>query len=341
MKKKSSCEIDIVIPWVDGSDPDWIRIKNSYKDSGELETGKENEDSSRYRDWDILKYLFRSIEKYAQWVRKIHFVTCGQKPVWLNTTHPKLHMVNHEDYIPAEYLPTFSSHTIELNFHRIEGLSEHFVYFNDDFFLTAPTKPTDFFVNGLPCDSAIVTPIIPTVPGHPFVHYLLNNIGLVNGHFSLRKAKKEKPLNWINPIYGKDIVHTILYSFHRQLACGFINYHMPSSMLKSTYEQVWKLEPSILDATCKNRFRGLNDVNQYVMSYANFYQNRFVPRSPKHGHYFSVGENHEQLYDAIVNKRYKYIAVNDTDNEIDFDKEKVFLTAAFEKAFPEKSRFEL
>lgn len=341
MQKNASCEIDIVIPWVDGGDPEWVALKNGYENIRGGTQSKENNEASRYRDWDILRYLFRSIEKYAPWVRKIHFVTCGQRPAWLNANHPKLHLVNHEDYIPAEYLPTFSSHTIELNFHHIEGLSEQFIYFNDDFFLTAPTEPTDFFVDGLPCDSAIVTPIMATVPGHPFVHYLLNDIGLVNGHFNLRKAKKEKPLNWFNPLYGKHLVHTLLYSFHRQLTCGFLNFHMPSSMLKSTYEQVWRLEPQILDATCRNRFRGLNDVNQYVMSYANFLQNRFVPRSPKYGRYFSVGENHEQLYDAIVNKRYKYIAVNDTDNEIDFEKEKDFLIDTFEKAFPEKSKFEL
>lgn len=334
--------IDIVITWVDGSDLDWIRLKNSYKlnDNG-ADRNQELNEASRYRDWGTLKYLFRSIEKYAPWVRRVHFVTCGQKPKWLDEKHPKLHLVNHEDYIPSEYLPTFSSNTIELNFHRIEELSEHFIYFNDDFFLTAPTEPTDFFVDGLPCDTPIVTPIIATVPGHPFVHYLLNDIGLVNGHFNLRKAMKEKPFNWFNPLYGKYLVHTLLYSFHRQLTCGFFNFHMPSAMLKSTYDQIWELEPQILDATCKSRFRGLNDVNQYIMSYANFLQNQFVPRSPKNGCYFSVGDNREQITDAIVNRRYKYIAVNDTDCEIDFEKEKEFLINVFEKAFPEKSQFEI
>lgn len=67
-----------------------------------------------------LKYWFRGVEKYAPWVHKIYFVTCGQKPDWLNENHDKLVLVNHEDYIPHEYLPTFSSHTIELNFHRIK-----------------------------------------------------------------------------------------------------------------------------------------------------------------------------------------------------------------------------
>lgn len=122
-------DIDFVIPWVDGSDLEWRKSKNKY--SGKIDEPVDITDA-RYRDWDILKYWFRGVEKYAPWVHKIYFVTCGQKPDWLNENHDKLVLVNHEDYIPHEYLPTFSSHTIELNFHRIKNLSEHFVYFNDD-----------------------------------------------------------------------------------------------------------------------------------------------------------------------------------------------------------------
>ena len=67
-------------------------------------------------------------------------------------------IVKHEDYIPEEFLPTFQSRTIDMNFHRIKDLSEHFVYFNDDMFLINPTTKEDFFVNGLPCDSAVMKP---------------------------------------------------------------------------------------------------------------------------------------------------------------------------------------
>jgi hypothetical protein len=55
--------------------------------------------------------------------------------------------VKHEDYIPKEYLPTFNANTIELNFHRIKELSEHFVYFNDDTFITNYMNESDFFEN--------------------------------------------------------------------------------------------------------------------------------------------------------------------------------------------------
>ena len=78
-------------------------------------------------------------------MRKVHFVTWGHIPQWLNTKHPKLNIVCHEDFIPQKFLPTFNSHTIEWNFHRIPGLTEQFVYFNDDMFLLKPVYMEDFF----------------------------------------------------------------------------------------------------------------------------------------------------------------------------------------------------
>ena len=73
------------------------------------------------------------------------FVTCGQKPDWLDETNPKLRLINHAAYIPSEYFPTFHSDTIELNLHRIPDLSERFVLFNDDMFLLRPSTPDQFF----------------------------------------------------------------------------------------------------------------------------------------------------------------------------------------------------
>ena len=145
-------DIDFVIIWVDGDDPVWKEERAKYDHPASC---LPNSNNFQFRDWGVLPYWFRSVERYAPWVRRIHFVTCGHYPEWLNLDHPKLHFVRHEDFIPSEYLPTFSANPIELNIHRIPGLSEQFVYFNDDMFVAAPVKPTDFFINGLPRDCAI------------------------------------------------------------------------------------------------------------------------------------------------------------------------------------------
>ena len=137
-------DIDFVIPWVDGSDPAWIEEFNKYcpEDKRIIDASEK-----RYRDYGLLRYWFRGVEQFAPWVRKVHFVTCGQKPDWLNLSAPKLHGVQHKDYIPQEYLPVFSSHPIELMMHKIPGLAEQIVYFNDDFFLTSPVRKKFFFRN--------------------------------------------------------------------------------------------------------------------------------------------------------------------------------------------------
>ena len=149
-------QIDFVIIWVDGGDPEWRKKKAKY------EINKKGDDRDiRYRDWGILKYWFRCVEKNAPWVNKIYFVSDSQKPEWLNEKHPKIKIIDHKDFIPKEYLPTFSSHTIELNIHRIPGLSENFVYFNDDMFIVNKVKPNTFFKHGKPVEMANLNPIMP------------------------------------------------------------------------------------------------------------------------------------------------------------------------------------
>lgn len=148
---KNEEDIDFVITWVDPEDPEWIAEKALYTD-----TNANNTDNVRYRNWDTLRYWFRGVEQYAPWVHKIFFVTYGHLPQWLNTRNPKLNIIKHSDYIPGAYLPTFNSHVIENHMHLIPGLSDRFVYFNDDMFIVRKTHPTDFFKQGKPCDSFVL-----------------------------------------------------------------------------------------------------------------------------------------------------------------------------------------
>ena len=143
----SQPKIDFVITWVDGTDPKWLAEKlRTLQETDFLETQKTDSSDLRFRnDFDFLRFWFRGVEKFAPWVNQIFFVTYGHLPSWLNLNHPKLKIIRHEDFIPQEFLPTFNSHTIENHLHLIPGLSEYFVYFNDDFYLLKTTKPTDFF----------------------------------------------------------------------------------------------------------------------------------------------------------------------------------------------------
>ena len=137
---------------------------------------------NRYRDWELMRFWFRGIEAFAPWVNRVFFVSNGQKPIWLNTDHPKLRMVTHQDYIPEIYLPTFNSNVIELWLHNIPDLSERFVLFNDDMFLTAPVTPEDFFEDGLPrgeyADVGVLT-LVRRIEGTPFLKVELHFAGTV------------------------------------------------------------------------------------------------------------------------------------------------------------------
>ena len=221
-------QIDIVLPWVNGSDSDWIKRFNEYSVNG----GDSNK--IRFRDWDLLRYWFRSIEKFMPWVGRIHFITSGELPEWLNTDHPQLHWVKHQDYIPHEFLPTFSSHTIELNIHRIESLSENFIYFNDDFFIIKPLSPSRFFKNNLPCDYGVMT-AKPASGG--IIHIAINNLDILDRNFEKQKVMRKNFCKWFSPKYGTKVLNNILLYPWTEFS-GFIDPHIPYSFLKSTFSEI-------------------------------------------------------------------------------------------------------
>jgi hypothetical protein len=137
-------DVDAVVTWVDGSDPEFTAKRQSYSyhdSSGKIAANN----VARYQSHDEIRYCVRSIQQFAPWIRTIYIVTNGQVPNWFNPNQSKVKIVFHDEIIPAQYLPTFNSHVIESCLHRINGLSEHFVYFNDDVMLLRPLSPTDLF----------------------------------------------------------------------------------------------------------------------------------------------------------------------------------------------------
>jgi hypothetical protein len=325
--------IDFVIIWVDGNDQEWLKEKNRFSPDEK----KFNINNVRYRDWDILHYLFRGIEKFAPWVRKVHFVTCGQVPEWLNLEHPKLNFVKHSDYISGEYLPTFSANPIELNLHRIEDLADRFVFFNDDMLLTAPVTEQDFFEDGLPRNIAVLNP--PTPNRHGISTIIMNDLGIIADHFSFTASLRENWKKWFHLGYGPQLLRTLLLLPWRRYL-GFYETHLPSPFLKSTFEEVWKQEEAVLKKVSGHRFRDDSDVNQYLMTYWQIASGNFAPGDPKIGKMYDVGTQIDAITDAISNQRRKLICVNDSEKIDDFTDLQRKLIAAFDQILGEKSSFE-
>ena len=234
--------IDVVILWVDGSDPAWLEEKSKYAPPAAGDSNSVN----RYRDWGLLPYWFRAIEKYAPWVRKVHFVTWGHVPAFLDLNGPRLNVVRHTDFIPAEYLPTFSSHTIEMNIHRIPGLAEHFIYFNDDMFLLRPMEPEQFFRHGLPCTDGREVPWGFHGTVGIWEHAVATDMGVINQPFSKKAAMAHHRQKFYSRCYGwKNNLRTfVLNTLFPDYFTGFRNLHAPAAYRRQTFEEVWAAEPA-------------------------------------------------------------------------------------------------
>ena len=329
--------VDFVVPWVDGSDPVWCAERDRWaaKEMRDPRLARWNDGEQRYRDLGLLRYWFRGVEKFASWVNRIHFVTWGHLPSWLNVSHPKLHIVRHADFIPREFLPTFSSRCIDLNLHRIPSLAERFVYFNDDTFLIAPTQQSDFFCGGLPCDAAIISPIYLKQNG---VRAEINAMYVINDHFRKAEVLKRHPLKWFSPCYGTALVRTLTQLPYR-LFTGFYVHHGPVSYLKSTFGDVWKVEPELLSCSCAHRFRNDADVNQWVMQYWQYCTGTFCPRSPRFSSMYEHGDVAQTAADDIVRRRHKALCWNDSDDT--GSREAVgLLSRAFDEALGTTCSFE-
>ena len=333
---KQTFDIDFVLPWVDGSDPKWIESFNKYAPP-QMQKSLDFS-AERYRDYGLLKYWFRGVEKFAPYVRKVHFITNGQKPDWLNLDSAKLNWVRHTDYIRSECLPVFSANPIEMSMHKIAGLAEHFVYFNDDFFLTARTSPDFFFKKGLPCDYAISNIQIPNRTVMRSI--VMNDLTEINRFFSKSQYIKKAPLKYLNLKYGKMNIRTLACLLWKETT-GFQNFHLPQPFLKSTLEEVWEKCPDILESTMRSRFRSENDVNQWLFRYWQLCKGSFSPINPqKDRKYFELDMSINEICSAIKKQKFKEIVLNDAECK-DFDMRMKKIAEAFESILPEKSAFEI
>lgn len=336
-------KIDFVVTWLDSNDPLWQEQYKTYKFKGE--SGDQAE--VRFRDWDIFRYWFRSVEKYAPWVNKIFLVTNGKFPDWINVNHPKLVLVKHSDYIPQRFLPTFNSCTIELHMNKIPGLSENFVYFNDDIFLLKPSKPEDYFRNGLPCDCNIETAM--NVPKYSeqdrFSTYMsmLANIGVINRNFNRWTTIKQSPKRW----YGFHLSNRqrlfCLYLARHDHFVGFKWRHYEQPFLKSVFDEAWEKEAGILNDSC-TRFREDVILNPYFFRYWQFASNKFYPVKLDTEHAVALKEyNLGKIRNIFKTKTLSSICLNDSPycTHEEYERIRGEIKSIMEENYSKKSLYEI
>ena len=335
-------KIDFVVTWLDSNDPEWQKQYEYYKHSSKGDNSK-----ARFRSMSIFKYWFRAVEENAPWVNKVYLVTNGTFPGWINPNNPKLVLVKHEDYMPKELLPTFSSCAIELNLHKIKGLSEHFVYFNDDVFINSPISPSYYFKKGLPCDcnkeTCFNVPIFTKKERFSIYMSMLSNIGIINAHFNRWETVRQSPLKWFGLHLGiKGIIMSCILMKQR-LFVGFSNFHIEQAFLKSSFEEVWDKEPDYLYNSC-TRFREEVIANPFIFRYWQFAKNMFYPQKRRYGVFHLTGRDCiDKIEKAINNTSIASICLNDTSfcSDDDFDFVNKHIEKILNQKYPNKSSFEI
>lgn len=299
--------IDIVIPWVDGSDGQWRQRRDQY--SGNVGASARE---VRFRDWGTLRFVLRGIDAFMPWVRRIHLVTEGHTPDWI-VFNDRLRHVKHEDYIPAKYLPTFNVNTIEMNIHRIPGLADRFIYFNDDTLVVRPIPGDAMFAAGLPCDEMVLNRITGSLDDVVAAQIWVHDMCVLNDSFDTRAFKRAHRAWFFDRHYSlrSRLRSAQLLAFPE--ISNFLWHHNPSPLLRSTLVDIWEAYPEILDASCRTKFRAANNVNQYLARGWQYLTGNFAPRdiSTHSRVYHGIARNLPAIARDLGDRSITMICLND------------------------------
>lgn len=309
-------DIDLVYFWVDGNDPKWRAKHDAFcgKTSGTVETNGIN----RFANNDELKYSLRSVAMYAPWIRKIFIITDDQVPVWLDTSNPKVKIIDHKDILPAESLPCFNSCLIGHYAYRTPGLAEHFLLGNDDTYINREVAPGDFF----------------TSDGLPIVR--LRRMYFRKLRWSFRENVRKKTLsNYRRTLQrASQLVSDKFGHYYTG-----IPHHNINALLKSVCRDV--AENIMRDefvANNKNHIRNDDDVQNVVFSYVALAEKRGKLRYVTDKESMIVKIHKDKHYERLDKFRPMLFCMNDS--EYANDSGRAMSKAYLEKRFPDKSEFE-
>jgi hypothetical protein len=341
--------IDFVLPWVDGSDPVWQAEKNHYlpQHYGRNDATSNN----RYHDFGTLRYVLRSIEQNCPWYHKIYLITANQRPHWLQTNHPKIEIIDHTQlFIQPQNLPVFNSSAIEMNLVNLKGLSEHFVYLNDDTVILRPTPRERLFQHGLPVDFLCHgwlkrNALFRRLRGQSsWVDALNNNIALIN------RVHKPHALNTqqlFAPSYSlREKLSNALLKYLYRHYFWFAHWHLPQPYTRSTLQQVYQhFQPEILACTA-NRFRAHNDLTIYLNRYWHLASGAFIPHKHNDGFTRNINNltelNHTIEY-LHQHPEIRFVCLNDSytgNNSAELAQLNATQSAFYEHYLPNPASFE-
>lgn len=273
-------DIDAVFTWVNHRDEQWQQKKSIHLKNAHL--GCENSaDDARYEDHNELFYSVNAVKKYLPWIKNIYIVTDKQKPEWLSGNDEKVILIDHSEIIDLQFLPTFNSHVIEANLHKIKGLSENFIYFNDDVFVAKPLGREHFFRKNGVASFFLSMKNLEEMKGKGVLTATLK--ASLNSRYILKKTIEIDP--------QQSLVHT----------------YVP--LKKSFFEEAWHLfEPRIIEFL-SNKFRGENDLNlaTFLVPWMMYSKGQSVITNEV-CYYFNIRSNHAlHQYKKLLNMKSKTV----------------------------------
>ena len=292
--------MDAVITYVNGLDTVWRSEYEKYVGKPLLE--------KRFRDWGTLKYLLRGIETCLPFVENVWLVVSSDSQVPLWADRSKLHAIVHSDIIPQDILPVFNSCTIEMFLHRIPGLAEEFIYFNDDMFPLSDCREEDFFRDG----RGVIG-----MSWHLFAGNMYKKQCKMSSDMARRASGKSKSLFFIRP------------------------QHICSPMLKSASQECFNaLESEILEKS--SRLRKPDNPNQYLYLDYMYYSGRLIAGRIPNKHLSQGVYSGGQIAEFIRKPSTAFACINDVEmTDEKYETMRGEILSAFDERFPLKSRFEL
>ncbi|MGI8879663.1 MAG: stealth family protein [Jatrophihabitans sp.] len=310
--------IDLVYTWVNGADPAWQQRKAACAQSpGDHTRNATAAIEARFASYDELRYSLRSVAMYASWVRHIYLVTDGQRPEWLDASHPKISVIDHtEIFTDPVALPVFNSHAIESQLHHIDGLSEHYLYLNDDFFFGRPVAPEAFF-HGNGIAKFFLSPGTldldePSSRDLPVMSAAKRNRALLEAEFGV----------------------TITQKFR----------HTPQPQVRGVLAEMERRHPDVFDQVSRSRFRHPDDVSitSALHHYYAYRIGRAVPDDIGYSYQDISLPNTARRLDSFLRLRPEVYCLNDGSSTPDTAQQRHRMLAEFfRQYYPVPSPYEL
>ncbi|CAM5269506.1 UDP-N-acetylglucosamine-lysosomal-acetylglucosaminephosphotransferase OS=Streptomyces tendae OX=1932 GN=F3L20_12285 PE=3 SV=1 [Streptomyces tendae] len=303
---------------MDDSDPVWRasrdRVRRGFSADGLHEQAAND---SRFTSRDELRYSLRSLHQNAPWVRNIYLVTAGQVPSWLQTQHANLRVVDHREiFSEAAALPTFNSHAIESQLHHIPGLSECFLYLNDDVFFGRPVTPAHFFhPNGI--TKFFTSPAL--IPGGP-------------------TSPDDLPVN----AAGKNSRWLIAQKFGTAISQKMK--HTPHALRRSVLQEIEETFAQEHAATQHSRFRSPDDVPiaSSLHHYFAYHSARATVGEIQYRYIdLSADLADRRLNTLLANRNMDTFCLNDTVEAADPEAQRTMLDRFLKAYFPVPSPYEV